>query len=79
LKLSEISDTVKVGSVIITLIAGATTTTLAVRANTEAVNELTSSVQDLGKRIDSLERWKIESDAYARAVKDIKHEQEAPN
>lgn len=72
MKLSEISDTVKVGTVVVAIIAGAVSTTWAVKANTEAVTQLTVSLRDQGRRIDDLERWRIQSDAYAQAVKDIK-------
>ena len=69
-----ISDTVKVATLMATIIIGATTTTLAVRANTAAVEELTRSLKDQGKRIDDLERWRIDSEAYARAVRDMNEE-----
>lgn len=65
-----VSDTVKVVTLAATIIIGATTTTLAVRANTAAVEQLTASLKDQGKRIDDLERWRIQSDAYAQGVSD---------
>jgi outer membrane murein-binding lipoprotein Lpp len=68
-KLSEISDTVKVGTVAVAIIAGAVSTTWAVKANTEAVNQLTVSLRELRSDVDSLERWKIASEAYAQGVR----------
>jgi len=69
-KLNEISDTVKVGTVVVAIIAGAVSTTLAVKANTEAVNQLTVSLKEISGKVDGLERWKIASEAYAQGVKD---------
>ena len=71
-----ISDTVKVATLVGTIIIGATTTTLAVRANTAAVEQLTASLKEMSVRVDRLERWQISSEAYARAVKDLKQEKE---
>lgn len=75
MKLSEISDTVKVASVVVTIIVGATTTTWAVRANTAAVEQLTASLIDQGKRIDGLERREIQREAYAQAMRDIQNQE----
>ena len=69
MKLSEISDTVKVGTVVVAIIAGAVSTTWAVRANTDAINQLTSSLKEISGKVDSLERWKIASEAYTQGVK----------
>lgn len=71
MKLSEISDTVKMGTVVVTIIVGATTTTWAVKANTEAVRELTVTLKEHGQRITALETRNIAADAYAQAIKDI--------
>ena len=77
MKISEISDTVKVGTVVVAIVAGAVSTTWAVRANTDAVNQLTISLKEISGRVDSLERWKIASEAYAQGVNaaqaDAKH------
>jgi outer membrane murein-binding lipoprotein Lpp len=69
-RISEISDTVKVGTVVVAIIAGAVSTTWAVKANTVAVNQLTASLKEISGKVDSLERWKISSEAYAQGVKD---------
>ncbi len=69
MKLNEISDTVKVGTVVVAIIAGAVSTTWAVRANTDAVNQLTISLKEISNRVDSLERWKIASEAYTQGVR----------
>ena len=71
MKISEISDTVKVVTTLGTLVVEATVTTVAVQANTVAVKELTVSLRDQSKRIDGLEKWKIEQEAYDRAVKEL--------
>jgi len=71
-KISEISDTVKVGTVVVAVIAGAVSTTWAVKANTDAVNQLTVSLKEISGKVDDLERWKIASEAYAQAVRDLK-------
>lgn len=70
MKISEISDTVKVGTVVVAIIAGAVSTTWAVRANTDAVNQLTISLKEISGKVDSLERWKIASESYARGRQD---------
>jgi len=75
-KLSEISDTVKVGVVAVAVIGGAASTTWAVKANTEAVQELTITLKEQGQRISTLESWKIDSEAYARGRRDV-HEEAA--
>ena len=72
MKISEISDTVKVGTVVVAVIAGAVSTTWAVKANTDAVNQLTVSLKEISGKVDDLERWKIASEAYAQAVRDLK-------
>ena len=70
MKISEISDTVKVGTVVVAIIAGAVSTTWAVKANTVAVKQLTASLKEISGKVDSLERWKISSEAYAQGVRD---------
>lgn len=78
MKLSEISDTIKIATVVVTIIAGAATTTWAVRANTDAVKELTVTLKEHGQRITALETRNIAADAYAQAIKDMR-EQEHDN
>ena len=75
MKISEVSDTVKVATVVVTIIIGATTTTWAVKANTEAVRELTVTLKEHGQRITALETRNIADDAYARAVKDMREQE----
>jgi len=66
-----VSDTVKVVTLAGTIIIGATTTTLAVRSLTVAVERLTTSLKEQDGRIDDLERWKIEQDAYAAVRREL--------
>lgn len=72
MKLSEISDTVKVGTIVVAIIAGAVSTTWAVKANTEAVNQLTLSLKEINGKVDNLERWKLASESYAQGVNDAR-------
>ena len=74
-----IADVLKVGTITVAVIVGATTTTIAVKANTHAVNQLTESLRDQGNRITELEKWRIEETAYARAAKDFAESQEQKN
>lgn len=71
-KLRELHDAVKVGAVAVAVISGATATTMAVRANTAAVEALTSKLENHHGRISALEEWKIRREAYEQAVKDLR-------